>query len=195
MLKQSVNQNQFLNRSFQEPAEIIVLSETTDTVMSIQEAHDLVRSQDDINTPYLRDLISGITRLVENARGEAITSKVYRAIYYSVFDGIMLANAPIVSIDSLVTLEQGVSTAISSDDYFLQGIATKAVVFKNPLTDAIVQVDYTAGYSTVPADLKALIKSELQFMFKEKTSSMEFMNYLSKMKKKAQGTAPQLYSI
>ena len=61
MLKQSVNQNQFLNRSFQDPAEIIVLSETTDTVMSIQEAHDLVRSQDDINTPYLRDLISGIT--------------------------------------------------------------------------------------------------------------------------------------
>ena len=111
------------------------------------------------------------------------------------FDGILLANAPIVSIDSLVTLEQGVSTAISSDDYFLQGIATKAVVFKNPLTDAIVQVDYTAGYTTVPADLKALIKSELQFMFKEKTSSMEFMNYLSKMKKKAQGTAPQLYSI
>jgi hypothetical protein len=140
-------------------------------------------------------LISGITRLVENARGETLIEKSYKAIYYGVTEGVYLAYAPIKTITAVKVVELGTETALTSTDYYVEGLNSKAIRFDPAILQKTLIVEYTAGYTTVPSDLKAVIKSELQFMFKEKTQSGAFIDYLSKMKKVPQGTAPQLYSI
>lgn len=98
-------------------------------------------------------IIDGVTAAMQRAMGDDIASTVYTAERHSLLSWVtrlVLNHRPIISVQAVRV--DGV--AISPSEYVV--VPTEGILYNEGGWDVgayLIQVDYTAGYATIPADL------------------------------------------
>jgi len=110
----------------------------------------------------LTSLMKSCRKRLEKYTGVSFGPKTVRAILNNGKGNIELPYGPTVAITAIID-EDG--DTIEADDYTLQGIEFKTL--KSPCS-CYVDVTYTAGFTTLPEDLKMALLEEIAFRYENR---------------------------
>ena len=143
--------------------------------VSIEDARETLRLDDDALDATLMIHIQGITREAEHATGRAFINRPMRLTLDSFTDALRLDLSPIFSVESVKFIDTaGVLQTLDPADYYADKISEPGYIVPGrgkawPATaDQLnaVTVDYTAGYGldpeSVPSEARSYILAKLQ---------------------------------
>lgn len=135
--------------------------------VTLDEAKNFLRVNHDDDDAYITMLIKALTSRIEDKAEIALSTQNITAEWAIVQSYMTLPRPPFVSISGITAYnEHNVPTTITSSGYYVEGLTTVTVRFKE-MVGKRVRVSYTAGYgnsSAIPEDLKQYI---LQLVFNE----------------------------
>lgn len=147
------------------------------TLQQFKDAEQITNPRDDYK---LSRIIDSVSQLVKNYCGNSIID-YYSTNKVEVFNIdwnthiVQLTESPVNTIVSVEKRDSVTSVyeTVSTDDYYLDS-ATDSVFYVNgrtykdwPFGAGAVKVTYTAGYSSVPADLQLAIIDLINYYFKD----------------------------
>lgn len=115
----------------------------------------------DDNT-LLNGLITSCRKRIEKYTGVSCVPKTIRAILNN---GKGDSELPYGPVNTITTVKDADGDDIDSDDYKVQGISFKRL--KYPCS-SYVDITYTAGYSSLPEDLKLALLEEIAFRYENR---------------------------
>ena len=133
-------------------------------------------------------LISSARTKLEKYTGCTFATKTLVSTFQQVSDNIDIPYGPIQSITSVKSIDEtGTKTTLTAGkDYLVTGNSFKNIRFFG--IDTPIEIEYVAGYTTLPADLKVSILKQvaMDFEYREGTSDtkmMELSNSATKLAK------------
>ena len=135
-------------------------------------------AQDDLIT----ELITVTREIAEEYMGRSIVEQTWQMIFDDAISGnIPLLRCPIVAISSVKSIdEDDAETVIDTGLYSLN--SDEEIVLENYISGHKIEIEYTAGYTTVPTTIKQGMLMHIVAMHDDRTNlklpklSMEFYN-------------------
>ena len=161
----------------------IKLADAATEAITLAEAKAHLRVDDSNEDTLIGVFISAARNACEARTGRAITPTTYRmALDTFPETGIELAFPRLISVESVKYYDlAGVLQTVAPADYLVDVISEPGWVSPGPgliwpeIQERInaVLIDYTAGYSTVPTDLKAWMLLAITDLFERRGRSSE----------------------
>lgn len=147
-----------------------VSSETALVSLSDVKAHLYITHSDD--DTYLTALIGKCRKMVEHYCNIAIGSqeKVWTVDLNENVE-VLIPYQPVISVDA-VTYKTDIATyeALTATDYDTDGEAKKTFT---PFLSGRFKIEYTTGYTTVPADLKHAIVCQIAYLYENRGNEIK----------------------
>lgn len=151
--------------------------------ITLAEAKAHLRIDHSAEDALIQTYITAARGAAETQTGRAISVSQYRLALDTFPDGpIELSACPLISVQSLKYFnEVGFQDTVSGQDYFLDtvgepGWISPAAGLIWPVTQErinAVEINFTAGYAIVPADLKAWMLLAIAELYERRTLSSE----------------------
>jgi hypothetical protein len=143
-----------------------VVTDYTAELVSLSDAKAWCRITDTSEDVLIVSIIKAATRRLERYTGRSFGEKSLQVIVNNSKGNIRLPYAPIVSIDNVYDSNGVELTSINSlggDDAYLV----------EPVADYL-KINYTAGYTVLPVELKDAIKAQVLYMWNHRGDEKEF---------------------
>ena len=149
--------------------------------VSLVDAKNFLRVDTTADDTLITSLISAAT-----SQGEKFTGRVFEQVTFTgFFSGLsfsqfeagpylQIRRGPLDSVISFKSVENGSLVAVESTDYEVRetsGLSRIVFIETPPSADRVIypfQVEFVAGYSVVPDDIKTAIKSHVLFMYENR---------------------------
>lgn len=146
----------------------------------VEEPVTLFQMKEYLNIDYMSwdslitTLISSARTRLERYTGVSFGTKTLVATYQQVASNIEIPYGPIQSITHVKSIdESGVKTTlVAGTDYLVTGNAYKNIRFYNGI-DTPIEIEYVAGYTTTPADLKVGIMKQVAMDFEYRENVLD----------------------
>lgn len=142
----------------------------------VTEPVTLAEAKSYLNVDYtswdtlITTLISSARTNLERYTGSTFATKTLVATFQKVAENIDIPYGPIQSITSVKSIDEaGVKTTlVAGTDYLVTGNNFKNIRFYGGI-DTPIEIEYVAGYTALPADLKVAILKQvaMDFEFRE----------------------------
>lgn len=119
-------------------------------------------------------LISGARTKLERYTGCSFGTKTLVATFQQVADNIDIPYGPIQSITHVKSIDEtGVKTTlVAGTDYLVTGNNFKNIRFFSGI-DTPIEIEYVAGYTSLPADLKVAIMKQVGMDFEYRENVLD----------------------
>ena len=119
-------------------------------------------------------LISGARTKLERYTGCSFGTKTLVATFQQVADNIDIPYGPIQSITHVKSIDEtGVKTTlVAGTDYLVTGNNFKNIRFYN-VVEGPIEIEYVAGYVSLPADLKVAIMKQVGIDFEYRENVLD----------------------
>lgn len=109
--------------------------------VSLADAKSWMRVSGTADDTVITDLISDVTDELMRITNSSLISQTITAVYNKYGREINLPYSPVATITSVKTLNEGVETTLTTDDYYLQG----DTLFMKKLENVGLEVVYTSA--------------------------------------------------
>ena len=159
------------------------------SLVTLSEVKDYLNETTTTYDDFLSEQIALFTTAIENYCGRRFESASYTQTYYEVlnededFRNLVLFHYPVITLTSIKEIDsEGNETTLASTEYLLKSdvgyirrIYSNQLIqwFSNLGVNSTVEVQYTAGYATVPTDVKHVCYELISNRYNKKTSGVD----------------------
>jgi hypothetical protein len=146
------------------PDDTLVVSTDSNAVVSLSEAKNVLRVNQDEDDSYITGLIEATTEQIERYIRRDVVGKTRKSHWTRPAYLISLPYGPHGNVVSVQSICDNVTTNVT--DYRVIGLEYKRIV----LNEAVCQVEvtYESGFTVAPATVKNAVLQEVSFQYKNR---------------------------
>jgi len=161
------------NNGREEGLRVKVVTDAASEPVSTSDMKTYLKVDYSDDDTLIAELVKSARQMVEGYLGRKIGSQTLKAHWTAYPKLLRLPYAPIISVANVVKIDDNTSTTLTlNTDYFLLGDDDKYIQFGAKGSTAL-EVNYTAGYTTVPSPILTAIKRTVAKMYEFRGDDIE----------------------